>query len=416
MKKTKMSLKLVSLLLLFTLLGNAIGCATPVNAINLMSDINANQVTAKNDLTDTNDEVINFALTLFNEANDNEKSTLVSPLSVLCALAMTTNGARDETLEQMESVFGLDIDDLNLYLYSYIKSLSQGDGFKLNLANSIWFIDNEEKLNVNKNFLQTNADYYNADAYKAPFNDQTITDINNWVKDKTNGLFDKVVDDIPPNAIMFLINALYFEAEWQSRYYADDVRTSVFTKEDGTKQSVEMMSSDEFAYLEDANTTGFVKNYKGGYSFVALLPNEGITIKDYVKSLTSEKLSSLFATEQLRMVYTGLPKFKTECEFNLVSTLSNMGMPNAFDVNLADFSGIGNSGLGNIYINKILHKTTIQVTEIGTIAGAVTSVLPDAGSVPDPKVVYLNRPFVYMIVDNANNVPFFIGTMMGVDL
>ena len=186
MKKTKMSLKLVSLLLLFTLLGNAIGCATPVNAINLMSDINANQVTAKNDLTDTNDEVINFALTLFNEANDNEKSTLVSPLSVLCALAMTTNGARDETLEQMESVFGLDIDDLNLYLYSYIKSLSQGDGFKLNLANSIWFIDNEEKLNVNKNFLQTNADYYNADAYKAPFNDQTITDINNWVKDKTN--------------------------------------------------------------------------------------------------------------------------------------------------------------------------------------------------------------------------------------
>ena len=348
----------------------------------------------------------------------NGKNTLISPLSVLCALAMTANGAEEETLAQMEEVLGMTTDELNLYLYSYMKNLPQGDKYKLSLANSIWFTE-DERFTVNQDFLQTNADYYGADIYKAPFDKQTLKDINNWVKQNTDGMIPEILDQIPPEAIMYLVNALAFEAEWSEIYEKHQVKDGEFTKEDGTKQDVKFMYGSEGTYFEDEKATGFMKRYKGGkYAFVAMLPNEGVSVSEYIASLDGESLNALLANPQYGTVHTSIPKFETEYKVEMSEILQDMGMTEALDMYNADFEGLGTSTGGNIYISRVLHKTFISVGEKGTKAGAVTIVDMKNGAAAEPtepKEVYLDRPFVYMLVDCENNIPFFIGTMMDVN-
>ena len=418
MKKTRISLVIISLLLVCAMAVNLTGCTMEVQAKDLMDGITANNVTALDDLSSQNAGVTDFAIRLFKASNESGENTLISPLSVLCALAMTANGAEEETLAQMEEVLGMTTEELNLYLYSYMKNLPQGDKYKLSLANSIWFTD-DERFMVNQDFLQTNADYYGADIYKAPFDNQTLTDINNWVKEKTDEMIPEVLDKIPSDAIMYLINALAFEAEWSAIYEKHQVKDGEFTKEDGTRQDAEFMYSTEGTYLADENATGFMKYYKGGkYAFVAMLPNEGVSVSEYIASLDGETLNALLANPQYETVYTSLPKFETEYDVEMAEILKGMGMTEAFDVYDADFDGIGTSTDGNIHITRVLHKTFISVGEKGTKAGAVTVVEAADGAAmepQEPKEVYLDRPFVYMLIDCENNIPFFIGTMMDVN-
>lgn len=383
-----------------------------------MEGVTPNSVTALTDLSSGSVDATDFAIRLFKQTNEDGKNTLISPLSVLCALAMTANGAEGETREQMEAVLGMSVEELNLYLYSYINALPQGEKYKLSVANSIWFTD-DDRFTVNQDFLQTNADYYGADIYKTPFDKQTLKDINNWVKNETDNMIPKVLEDIPDAAIMYLINALAFEAEWTEIYEKNQVRDKTFTKEDGTKQDVELMYSTEGKYLEDENATGFVKYYKERkYAFVALLPNEGVTVSEYVNSLDGASLAALLANAENRSVETAIPKFESEYDIEMSSILEAMGMSNAFNVTFADFTGIGDSTEVGIYISKVIHKTYIQVGEKGTKAGAVTAIEMNDGSAGPPdeiKQVYLDRPFVYMLIDCETNTPFFIGTVMDVN-
>lgn len=416
--KTRISLVIISLLLVCAMAVNLTGCTMEVQAKDLMEGITPNNVDALDDLSSQNADVTDFAIRLFKASNENGKNTLISPLSVLCALAMTANGAEEETLAQMEEVLGMTTEELNLYLYSYMKNLPQGDKYKLSLANSIWFTE-DERFTVNQDFLQTNADYYGAEIYQAPFNDQTKKDINNWVKKNTDEMIPEIIDSIPDEAIMYLVNALAFEAEWMEIYEKNQVRDGTFTKEDGSKENVEYMYGSDNIYLEDDNATGFMKKYAGGkYAFVALLPNEGVSVSEYIASLDGESLNALLTNPQYATVHTSIPKFETEYDIEMSEILKSMGMTEAFDVRFADFGGLGTYTDMNIYINRVLHKTFISVGEKGTKAGAATSVEMAAGNAAppeEPKEVYLDRPFVYMLVDCENNIPFFIGTMMDVN-
>lgn len=418
MKKTKLSLIIVSLVLLCAMAVNLTGCATTVHAEDLMEGITPNSVTALDDLSGNCADVTDFAIRLFKQTNESGKNTLISPLSVLCALAMTANGAEGETRAQMEATLGMSVEELNLYLYSYINSLPQGEKYKLSVANSIWFKD-DDRFTVNQSFLQTNADYYGAEIYKTPFDKQTLKDINNWVKNETDDMIPEIIKEIPDEAIMYLINALAFEAEWTEIYEKDQVHDRTFTKEDGTKQDVELMYSTEGKYLEDENATGFIKYYKERkYAFVALLPNEGVTVSEYLNSLDGESLAAMLANAESRTVETAIPKFETEYKVEMNDILEAMGMPKAFDDQHAEFGEIGEWSEGPIYIGKVLHKTYIQVGEKGTKAGAVTAIQMDGATSADPieiKQVYLDRPFVYMLIDCETNIPFFIGTLMDVE-
>ncbi len=367
--------------------------------------------------TDDQNKVLNFSVELFKKSMKEEENTLVSPLSVMMALSMTANGAKNNTLAQMEEVFGMDMETLNPYLYNYVNTLPQGKDYKLNLANSIWIKD-DESFTVNEDFLKTNKTYYDASIYKTPFDDTTLQDINLWVDKNTDGMINKILNEIPDGAVMYLINALAFDAKWDEVYKESQIHERTFTTEDGIEQTVDLMYSEESIYLEDENTTGFIKYYKDRkYAFVALLPQEDMSVADYVNEMSGEKISALLNHTQNVQVNAAIPCFETACDITMNDLLKDMGMQDAFDGSMADFSGIGESSYGNLYINRVLHKTYISVDAKGTKAAAVTSVEVECESAPmeEIKTVYLDRPFVYMLIDCETNQPFFLGTLMSVE-
>lgn len=414
MKLSRISLTIISLLLALAAAAAGLsGCSAKVSAEDLMEGITPNEVDVTIDMNDVNPEVTDFAVRLFKAGAKDGENVLISPLSVLYALAMTANGAQEETLAQMEEVLGVSAGTLNEYLFEYMKNLPQGEDYALKPANSVWFTD-DERFTVNDDFLQTIADYYKAEIYKAPFDNNTLRDINIWVNEKTDGMIPEILDRIPPAAVMYLVNALAFEAEWQEPYTEYQVREGEFTREDGTKQKAEFMYGTESAYLEDENATGFMKSYKDGkYAFVALLPKEGVSLAEYTEALDGKALSELLANPKAGTVYTSIPKFETEYSAEMSDTLKSMEMTDAFDSYAADFLKLGRSDAGNIFISRVLHKTFISVGEKGTKAGAATVVemVDNAADPTEAKKIYLDRPFVYMLVDCENNIPFFIGTM-----
>ncbi len=389
------------------------GCAVSVQATDLTKGIQRGAAHASS-LTDAeNAAAVDFAVRLFQNTVQNGENLLLSPFSVLCALGMTANGAQGETLSQTEAVLGMKKEELNSYLLGWQSQLSQGERAQLHLANSVW-LTADSRLTVNKSFLQTNADYYGAGIYKAPFNDATCKSINAWVREKTDGLIPQIIDAIPDSAVMYLVNALAFEAAWQEPYQKEQVADGIFTKEDGTEQSAAFLHSTEHVYLEDESAVGFAKYYQGGqYAFVALLPNEGVNLSEYIASLRGNSLHVLLKQENYAEVKAALPKFETQSAPELSAVLQKMGMQNAFGKS-ADFGALGHSEAGNIAIGRVLHKTFLSVAEQGTKAGAASAVemLDRAAPSPEePKCVVLDRPFIYLLLDCKTAVPLFIGAM-----
>ena len=358
----------------------------------------------------------NFSVELLKKCFDGKSNTLISPLSVSSALTMTANGANGQTKDEMEKVLGngISLDELNKYLSSFGGSLTSGEDFKLKNANSIWFRDEENRLTVEKDFLQTNADYFGAAIYKRAFDNDTCKEINSWVNDNTDGMINKILDSIPEEAIMYLINAVSFDAEWENVYKENDISEGKFTNSEDKLMNVTMMHSTESIYLESDGCIGFIKQYKGGkYSFAALLPDNDIA--SFISSLSGEKLCKILSSTESFSVETKLPKFGYEYSSNLNDALSSLGMPTAFDEINADFSGIGKSTVGNISIGKVIHKTKIEVNEKGTKAGAAALVeMVDNACALNEKQVILNRPFMYMILDNETMLPLFAGIYTGV--
>ena len=232
-------------------------------------------------------------------------------------------------------------------------------------------------------------------------------------------MIPEILDTIAPENIMYLINALAFDAEWAQIYKTDQIHDGIFTTADGTEQKVKMMYSEESLYLEDEDASGFVKHYAGdSYAFAALLPKEGVSLADYVSSLTGERLNKLLSNPQAISVSVAIPKFQCEYSVELSDILRAMGMTDAFDPDSADFSPMlatesSDAGMAEpIYIDRVLHKTYIALDEKGTKAGAVTVVAMEGGAaLEDEKVVHLDRPFVYMLIDCKENLPVFIGTL-----
>lgn len=404
--------RLIALFLALCLLA---GCAPKTPALsgeNLMEDIKPNAVAFTEEGAPTA-AVTDFAVRLLRESAKSGENTLISPLSVLYALSMTANGADGNTLTQMETVLGETVGPLNGWLGSY------DTGEELHLANGIWYKD-DAGLTVEPGFLQTNADYYGAGIYKAPFDETTLKDINSFVEENTHGMVKDILDKIPEDAVMYLVNALAFDGKWEDIYKENQVYKRTFTTEDGVEQEMELMYSEEGKYLEDENATGFIKYYAGReYAFAALLPKEGVSVSDYVQGLTGEHLQKLLGNAKQVTVNAAIPKFETAFDAEMSAVLKTMGMTDAFDSSLADFSKMATHTDGNIYISRVLHKTFISVAEQGTKAGAATVIeAATEGAIEmEIKRVTLDRPFVYMILDTETNTPIFMGTLvnMGVE-
>lgn len=358
----------------------------------------------------------------FDPTKEGEENLLISPISISSALAMTANGADKKTLEQMEAVLGngMTLDQLNEYMAYYVANLPDEQKQKLLAANSIWFKD-DPTFKVLDEFLEKNKKYYNSEVYKSKFDDTTVDDVNSWVSDNTKGMIPTLLNkgDLDPKeyeeAMMMLINTLYFEAEWQNPF--GEASDGKFTDFNGVEHNIKKMTNEESEYFDLGDADAFKKPYKNGqYSFVGILPKNK-NIVDYINDLDAEKLiEDLKECEdpsKVELTVT-MPKFKYNYSKKLKDILIDMGMGDAFDDKLANFSKINDltvEGAAPLYISDVLHKTKIEVGEKGTKAAAVTAVIMVKPTAFEPKRIIridLNRPFVYMIVDK-NNVPVFIG-------
>lgn len=361
-----------------------------------------------------------FDLELFKRTVKDNENVLVSPYSVMQALAMTANGADNETREDMEKALGgIKIEDLNKYLASWRKSQPNNENCKLLTANSVWIRDDEAHIKPQPQFIQNVVDYFNAEIFKAPFDDSTVKDINGWVNDHTDEMIPEIIDDLPDNAMMALVNAVTFDAKWDEPYMDYQVHPFDFTAYDGTVSQKDMLWGTEYSYLEGKNATGFLKYYQGRqYAFMAVLPDEDISITDYVNSLTVEDMTDLYQNVSHEKVITRMPKFKYEFGESLKETLKDMGMERAFDAYKADFYKMVTPDSDPLYIGDVIHKTFIELNESGTKAAAATLVEMPAGAameITKPKEVILDRPFVYAIVDTKAGLPVFMGTVMEIN-
>lgn len=346
------------------------------------------------------------------------ENIMVSPVSVSLALGLTAGGAKGETYDQFEKVLGRGVamSEMNAFYQQLSERLDECESVDIDLANSVWMKKGD--VDVERSFLEYADELYDAEVFSEPFDDNTVKKINSWVDDNTDGMIKEIIDRIGADTVMYLINAIAFDAKWQ-REYTDTSDYFTFTNYAGEKNKVTGMYSTEGKYLEDENTTGFVKNYKGGeYGFAVLLPDEDVDIDTYLDSLTGEKLAALFSGVETAHVETAIPKFTYEYSASLKEVLASMGLTDAFTYD-ADLTGIGTSPNGDLYVDNVLHKTFIEVAEEGTKAAAVTAVVVNTESAemphPDTKYVIADRPFVYAIIDNESGVPLFLGAVFDVE-
>ena len=392
----------LALLLAIALLLALPGCGAETG---LLAGVTASE---RGEASDAAELAADFTMELFNAAYEGGDA-LISPVSVLAALAMAEAGAEGETLAQMEEVFGVDAETMRLALSAYMSSVA---GTEAKMANAIWFRD-DGSFAPNEDFLADCASFAGADVFADEFTGALAGRINGWISEHTDGMIKDVLDKVDPSAVMYLVNALAFEADWAEKYEGERLREGEFNTETGPK-AVQMMYSDESTYLEGEGFTGFMKPYKGGrYAFAALLPAGRLDA--LLGSLTGEKLAAALENAAEAEVNAGLPSFEGRTRTELSAALAGMGMTDAFDMGLADFSGMGESELGGIFISRVLHETFIEVTPQGTRAAAVTVIEAPAGAEPpqDLKAVICDRPFAYMIVDTEYNVPLFFGVVTG---
>lgn len=374
--------------------------------------------------------VRDFSLRLFREAyamqNDEDAAEaaagaansaaqggfVIAPASVLTALLMAEEGADGETAAQIQDVVGAEV----FYAREAFEKIlnAKGEGTQLNTANSVWFRNDEDRLPVQPNFPAAMQQLFGAEVFRADFDEKTRKDINQWCKNNTKGRIEKILDEpISSDSMLYLINALTFDGKWQKPYEDHQVADTEFTCEDGSVQTAEMMYDMEHTYLANELATGFVKPYEDGYSFVALLPNEGLSMADFVNGLTEDSFVELSASKKDVLVETGMPKFKTESGAELSAALQAMGIRDLFDADRADLSLMATVNGGNLFVSRILHKAFLETDTEGTRAAAVTAAELEAGSAAptEMKRVILDRPFLYAIIEDETGIPIFMGTV-----
>jgi len=357
----------------------------------------------------------NFAFDLTNRSyKAGDKNMMVSPYSVYLALGMLYVGAGENTEAEMKNLLGLSKEELGAYVAQLMKDDETNSILKT--ANSIWIREDRTK-DVKDSFLQACANCYRSAVYSAPMNEQTKNDVNAWISDKTKGMIKDMLKELSPETAMLLVNALAFEAKWSEPFEKSQLdENGTFTSEDGTTKTVTMMSCEtDGYYYSNEFVTGFSKFYETenghSYSFVGLLPNEGVTVAEVLDSLNADSYRTLRQTAEGGTTYIRMPQFKSEYEVGLSAILEDMGMQDAFVPGTANFADMVEQN--NVYVSNVLHKTFIEVDATGTKAAAATVIVVVDGCAPieeEPHYVYLDRAFVYMIVDNDTGLPVFIGT------
>lgn len=355
-----------------------------------------------------------FAFQIFKELveEDAGKNIFISPFSISTALAMTYNGAEGSTEEAMSETLeyqDMPQEQLNTEFLILLESLEKVDrAVALDIANSIWIHD-EFESNVHEVFKNTLSEYFLSGIYARPFDEsRTVTEINDWISDKTNKKIEEMIDKIDSNTLMFLINAIYFKGEWVTKFEKANTEKRGFILSDGSIVRVDTMSVEgDFMYNSVENFSAVRLPYgRDKIAMYILLPDEGVHVDRFIDRLNQSFFKEILSRLKLREdLEVRLPKFKVEYGIKrLNNVLTEMGMGVAFDAHEADFSGM--ASLGNLWIDFVDHKAVIDVNEEGTEAAAVTVVAPTYSF---NRGFYVNRPFFFVIRDDRSKTILFMG-------
>ena len=336
-------------------------------------------------------------------------------------MALLENGAKGNSLGEIEKAFGMKVDDFNTWYENWSNYARINGGEALKLANSVWYRNNDEHLFETPGYRERVRDLYDSDFYYEPFNESTVKKVNNWAKDKTDGMIPAIIDRLTEDDMMILMNATCFNGAWAQEYKDDQVRTGEkFYREDGTEETATMLYStdDEGRFFENDYLTGSFRSYKDGYKIMFLLPKDGYTVSDVMDKLEGDEIHKLGQNAGRAEVDLVIPEFSFDYTApDAIKSLENMGIYSVFDGDLADLSGMATRDDGyNLAVGSIVHKTHIQLDREGTKAAAVTEIgIVKANSTMDPlpkKELRLDRPFIFIISDTMTDTPIFMGTVM----
>lgn len=357
-----------------------------------------------------------FGLELFRLIAQDEETPdnmMMSPVSVAMALGMTYNGAAGETKTAFEETLRLqgfsreEINDIHQALVVYL--LQADPKVVFNIANSIWYRHN---FNVLDSFIDVNSKYYFAEVSGLDFNNPAAVEtINNWIAAKTQNKIEEVLDQIPAEAVMYLINALYFNGMWKFEFDKKNSFDGSFYGENGEIFPVNYMKNESaYDYFENDLLSAIELPYgNGNFVMNVFLPKPGKKINDILEELNANNwhawMESFTPQDD---ILVQLPKFKYEFKTSLNDPLKDMGLSNAFTEGVADFSGINPDV--DLFISRVIHKTFIDVNEKGTEAAAVTVVeigVTSAG--PEKPSFIADRPFIYAITEKTTGAILFMG-------
>ncbi|NJL61900.1 MAG: serpin family protein [Methylacidiphilales bacterium] len=358
-----------------------------------------------------------FAFKLFSEIlkKDSHTNVFVSPSSVTMALAMTYNGANGSTQQAIAHTLelqGLSLQQINSANAALKGLLENPDPqVRLAIANSLWA---NQDTTFNPDFLQRNREFYQAKVTNLNFNDATAPNIiNSWVKENTNGKIDKIVQQLSPDQVLLLINAIYFKGNWTEQFDKSLTKEYPFFTASGQEKPHPMMSQNgDYKYLENPNFQAVSLPYgkNGRISLYVFLPSKNSNLTTFYPTLTAENWDKWMTQFSKRQGSIRLPRFQMDYELTLNDTLKALGMGEAFS-NKADFSGMGK----NFAISQIKHKTFVEVNEEGTEAAAATSVEMVLTSAFEPTIkpfeMIVDRPFFACIRDNQTGSILFMGSI-----
>ena len=356
-----------------------------------------------------------FAFKLFNEVSKgSDDNIFISPISVSTALGMTLNGAAGDTKDgilQAIDYGGLQSADVNEG-YKDLSSLltSMDKKVEFALANSIWY---KKQLTINTDFANTVQTYYHGKAQALDFTSpDSKNTINNWVENNTNHKIKDLIEEIPSDAVMYLINATYFKGNWASQFDKSKTKKDSFYKEDGTTTQVDMMTASNESVLvsEDDNVSMIDIPYGNGqFSMTILLPKVGFTTSGIRAALSSEYFDALLDKSSQSNGELKMPKFKLNWKEKLNDQLINLGMGVAFS-DLASFPYLFNDPIP-LSISKVVHQSYIDVNEEGTEAAAATTI-EIIGTSVEPSAIIINRPFIFVIREKHSKAILFIGQLL----
>ena len=343
-----------------------------------------------------------FTRDLLIKFNSDKNDLVLSPFSILVLLCMAADSTYAETRDEIIRVICKDLpyEEVRAIVKDLCEKFSEDD--TLSLANALC---TNEKIadSLKPEFKAMLSEDYSTEFFSGK---DIVNDVNSWVKEKTNGMIDKIADQNLKNMLACLMNAICFEAEWAETYEEEDIHEDEeFTNADGSISKVTMLFSKEADYIENDQFTGFIRPYKEmGYSFMALLPKSAEELNNTLSDLD---LSKLYTDSDNTDVNVYIPEFRYDFAEELTEYLETSGIKKIFTAS-ADFSPMTDEWLK---ADGIIHKAHIELDRKGTKAAAVSSMFMVTGfpSFKESKTVRLDRPFIYAIIHNGSELPVFAG-------